>query len=986
MIYLDRMAVDSDCPADLREVLDYEAGVTLMASSRTSQLSTLRDQTLDDARSRFEKFLAEHPRHELASQAAVQLANLLVERGRIRAERAGRPSLLPAQKEKLLAEARGFYGEAHAAFDRARQRYEAALKRAGGTAPEGQLSDNQPQQRQLQSDLLRARLYLATAIYEIGMTYPPGDPQRKAKLTEAAKDYGALYEEFAVRASEPLLAGLYARLWQGQCYRELGKTKKAASIFEELLNQPDDSPAAHELLRQTVLQMMKTLVGPSAKKCAAAIEVYHRWETAARGADETSAEGLAIGYLAAEAHLQQARSLDRGDPKRKKLLAAARRLFRSVGRLPGDHQAEAKAKLLHPLLGNSSDQPEEPADFASARDRADAAKDRMQAAELQEEPQDAAHKPVSPQQRAEEIAQSRAEAIRYYRRALALATDKTPIDDLNLARYYLAYLYWTGHERYDAAVLGEFLARRYPESAVAPQAATIALVAYAELYNQSPSGAAKDFAREHMMAVADHIARRWPRDSAAGDAWITLVHTAVADGNLKVATDYLGKIPADSPRRGEAEVMVGRALWSRWASDVRRDEASRPDRATLNNTLAEAQRLLASGLKRMSTEGQVDAPLIAAVHALAQIYLQQNQPEDAVKLLDAPAIGALTLVRANHPAATRQGYDVEIYKTALRAYVAAKQLDKAEAVMDALEERVARATDAQAGARLTEIYLGLSRELQDMLSALQRQNRTEELAAISRGFELFLTRIAQRRQGNTFASLAWVAGTLTDLGERFDSGAGELPSEARKHYEQAAVVYNKILIRCGKDPRFAPSDASIDSVKVRSAHVLRRLGRFEDAMNRLVDVLRRRNRMVDAQIEAARAYQDWAAATGDAQKYLDAIRGGYPARRKDGSRVNVVWGWGKLASLTLQSQSRPETFHEARYNLARCRFEYAMSLPGEAQKNMLALAEKDIAVTQLLSPTLGGTQRCRDYDQLLQKIQDAQGKEPVGLGTKPLSE
>jgi len=52
MIYLDRMAVDSDCPADLREVLDYEAGVTLMASSRTSQLSPLRDQTLDDARSR----------------------------------------------------------------------------------------------------------------------------------------------------------------------------------------------------------------------------------------------------------------------------------------------------------------------------------------------------------------------------------------------------------------------------------------------------------------------------------------------------------------------------------------------------------------------------------------------------------------------------------------------------------------------------------------------------------------------------------------------------------------------------------------------------------------------------------------------------------------------------------------------------------------------------------------------------------------------
>ena len=116
---------------------------------------------------------------------------------------------------------------------------------------------------------------------------------------------------------------------------------------------------------------------------------------------------------------------------------------------------------------------------------------------------------------------------------------------------------------------------------------------------------------------------------------------------------------------------------------------------------------------------------------------------------------------------------------ALRAYVAVQQLDKAETVMDELEKRVATAADAQAASRLTEVYLGLSRELQETLQLLRRQQRTDELVKVSRGFELFLNRIAERKQGNTFASLAWVAGTFADMAGRFDTGGRTLPPEAK---------------------------------------------------------------------------------------------------------------------------------------------------------------------------------------------------------------
>jgi len=977
VVYLDRMAADPRCPADLREVIDYEAGVSLMAGSRASRLAAPREKSLDDARARFEKFLAEHPNHSRASLAAGQLANLLVERGRIRAERARRPATLAAQRETLLAEAREFYTQAHAAFDKARKQCEAAMAEAGGVAVEGTPAEKK---NQLQGDLLRTRLYLATAVYEIGMTYPPGSRQRKEKLTEAAADYHALYDEFAVRREEPLLAGLYARLWEGRCRRELGDDAKAIAICDELLEKVDgDSLAVRELILQTLVQSLAARVQPRVHCYAEAVDAYVRWEKTARGAEASTPEGLAIQGLAGEAWLEQARAFKKGDPRRAKTLATAHRLLRAAARAPGEHRARAKAKLLDPLLAGRTDSKAEPANFTEAFDRAESARERLQAAESQQQLDRDAGKTEKRAAHERKIAQFRTEAISFYRTALALATAETAVDQINLTRYYLAYLHLEQNDRYDAAALGEFLARRYPESAEAPGSAKLAMVAYAQLYNQSPAGPGKEFARRRMAGVADYITSRWPDGPEAGDARIILVQSAVVGGDLEAARAYLDKFPADSPGRGRAELLIGRTYWSEWVRALQRPSGEPSDPAAVQKTLDQAKDLLASGVRRMSAEGEIDDSVIAAVHALTQIYLQENRPDEAVALLDDPVVGLMTLVHANHPATTRQGYDVEICKTALRAYVAARRLDKAEKVMDVLEQRVAAGGDAAAAARLTAVYLAMSRELRESLELLRAQGRTNELAKVSEGFELFLDRVVRRKQGNTFASLAWIAATFADMAGQSDDD-GKTPSpEAEKYLGRAGDVYRKMLDRCKKEPGFAPSPAAVDGVKVRLARILRRLGRYDEAIDLLVDVLRNRNRMVDAQVEAARVYQDSAENGGDAKKYLEAMMGGTPARRSDGSRVNVVWGWGKLAGLIARSGSRPETFHLARYNLARCRYAYAMTLSGQAKKDTLALAEKDITVTQLLSPTLGGDQRCREYDALLKKIQAALGKQPVGL-------
>ena len=72
--------------------------------------------------------------------------------------------------------------------------------------------------------------------------------------------------------------------------------------------------------------------------------------------------------------------------------------------------------------------------------------------------------------------------------ALRVSNDKTSKDDLNSARYYLCYLDWDAGNLYEAAVLGEFLARNYPDSMPGRQGARIALAAAVRLYAEAQAG------------------------------------------------------------------------------------------------------------------------------------------------------------------------------------------------------------------------------------------------------------------------------------------------------------------------------------------------------------------------------------------------------------------------------------------------------------------------------------------------------------------
>ncbi len=971
--YLDQMSNSPMCPVDLKEVIDYEAGVSLVSASRLANLDA-RQELLDKARDRFQSFLKAHFNHLLASEAGTQLANVLIERGKIKMELAATPGKSPSEKKKLIEEARKHYEDAKKAFIVAEQKVAERLKGFETTRLDEKKEADRIQQRdQARSEFVQAKLYIASATYEIGKTYDPKSKEYKENLQAAAAMYRDLYEKYGT-----LIAGLYARMWEGRAYKDLGDYKTALEIFREMLTLPDEPEAFRLLKNQSLILTLETYTTSSAKNYREAVNRAQAWEQAARGDERSSSEGLAIQYLGGIAALEYAREVGKSDSAFREHVGVARKYLEYVNRIPGEYQRRARETLTAaPEFGTIK--AEEPKTYADAKDRGDYAWGTMVVL-LGKMNQPGTSK-ADLQKLLMEKNQARDEAIKYYQMSMGMKEPDVDMQALNLNRFRLAYLYWDAGDLYRAALLGEFLAREYPQSAGAQKGAEIAVKAYRTLFTEVKPDEDRSFETARINSIAEYIMTLWSGQPEADEALMMLIDTAVDNRAMDQAVGYLDKVPADSPRRGAAELRTGQALWAAYVRTLGQPEEKRPSSSDLDAMLNQAQENLEKGIARMRKpvdEGsQPDYSLVYSVLSLAQILINQGQSEQAVKWLEDPKIGPVTLVNAKSPVTEKEGFQIDVYREALRAYVGAQELDKAEKVMVSLEEAVKAGGDADVNRQLTQIYIRLGHELQELLTRLRVENKVEQMQKVSKGFELFLDKISSRKEGNNFNSLNWVAETYYGLGAGMDPGGKTLPPEAAAYYGKAAKTFIEILQRCKAEKDFAPAPGASTTVMVRMAAALRGMGKYEEAMKLLVSILNEKESRVDVQIEAALTYQEW----GDERPgyYEFAIKGG----QQKGSTY-LVWGWGGIARRVAPFQQYLSTFHQARYNLALCRFNLAQSQSGAEKSKNLQQAELDITRTRQLYPEMGGNEWYGKYDELLKKIQKSLGKEAVGLKTKPV--
>ena len=316
-----------------------------------------------------------------------------------------------------------------------------------------------------------------------------------------------------------------------------------------------------------------------------------------------------IKYLGGEAALEFARGLDPADAdegwRRKEYLKRAKELFTIAARFPGEFRLRAQVKLGDPLLVVGAAFGEAPKTYAEARDLAGIAWNQLQQAGL---------KP-------EQVGQLRAGALRYFRYALAHAPRDVKIDELNGIRSHLAYLDWLDGDCYDAVVLGEFLVDWYPDRPEAQAAAHVALFAYLRLCDEAAAGDDRRFESARLTALAQRITKRWPRTAAADHAWMVLARAAAGSQDLEQTLECLEHIAAGSPRRGDAELIVGQSLWNAYLAAARLPEEQQPTKTKMTKMISESRKLLEDGVRRLrkpvDAGGEVPLPLAGATLCLA---------------------------------------------------------------------------------------------------------------------------------------------------------------------------------------------------------------------------------------------------------------------------------------------------------------------------------------------------------------------------------
>ena len=210
---------------------------------------------------------------------------------------------------------------------------------------------------------------------------------------------------------------------------------------------------------------------PTVKNYAEATRYARQWMAGARSGDPAEPESLRVHYLAGVAALEFARGLRMGDTKRGESLASAQKSLEFVARHVDPWQREAQRMLADPLFGDWLGEASLPSSYAEGKYHGDCAWERMVRAQsiLREQRQpESRTTPEEAARQQQEFRRGRDSALRCYRLALGLASPKVPLEELNALRFRLAYLCWAAGDFERAEVLGEFLARSYPQSNSAP--------------------------------------------------------------------------------------------------------------------------------------------------------------------------------------------------------------------------------------------------------------------------------------------------------------------------------------------------------------------------------------------------------------------------------------------------------------------------------------------------------------------------------------
>jgi len=983
VIYLESLNKRANLSPELKAILPYEEGISLVAGSRSVFDPALRNKQLDTAVAKFTQFIKDNPKHPRAAMANTQMGNVLVERAKVEIERSQKP-INAAKKGEMVEASRKYFAEAQKTFENADKQFEASLEKFPKVIDKKTEYALYEERDQVRMDYMQAKLFAASVVYEYAHAFDPKDPKHKELLLESAKRYEKINERW-----RSYVAGLFALMWAGRSYQEIGDRKKALGLYNELLNlDASGDELVNSLIAQTLRLAISCWIHESEKQYDEAIKQGDAWVEKTR--NDKTVDGLGVHWMLCEANYLKAQGMKVGDKKedqvaKKKILATALKHAKIVAGFENEFRKPAQSRVAE-LSGVEGPADGPPTNFAEARERAQAALENAQVFDNQ-------YKEAKTDKEKTDLAAKRnadqKKAMGYFEMAMNLrhkSEEPIPVDMVNRIRHILCFLNFQRQNYYDAALLGEYLAQRYPSYTGSKQAAKIALASYVFSYNiESPN---RQTDMDSIERVANLIVNRWKGEPEADEALMKLSDIHLSADKTDEAIKALAGISEKSPLRSLADTKAGHVLWSQYIRMSKGIEGELPPEVAQKRK--EAETLLLKGVpamrKLVTAENPPTGTLLTSEVSLSQLFIETNRAPDAVKILETKPMGLLELVDKNDPVTKSGILRGETYKAALRAYVSVNRSDDAEKMMKALDQEYSSKEDAD---RLTRIYVTLGKELERQLSELPEDQKVER-AALLDSFEKFLTRIT-KRPGNNFGTLNWIAETFYALGAGTES-RGQPTKESKSYFAKSSDAFNRIIAEMEKDDKFGPQNTATSPnlrdqhkirLQVKLAVCTRRAGDFDNAIKQLGKILDANPMMLEAQLEAAYSLQAWGAS--DTAKYKAAMIGDLKKTDAKTKRVsNLIWGWSHMSILMQKSAAKNKAlmgyFHEARYNLNYCRYLRAVAekVP-DAKKDLLDSAEKDILTIARLYPDMGGDEWGSRYRKLYSNVMQLNNRTPTSL-------
>jgi hypothetical protein len=550
-----------------------------------------RTSMVAEAKEAFHEFLNKNPTHPRASEAALSLARLSSIEAKAQLNKARRMEVgdddeLKKQQKKEAAEAQPMFLNASKMFAAAAAQIKEKLNDPSLDAFTKQT---------LSREAFDADLAAAINQYYLADTFVASnadDTLKRTKFLEEARDaFGKL-----ARGPESSRTVWIARAWMAETLMDQGKPNDGADEFKYILAAPHiEAEEGKRLVRffQVRRNYIGTLTDRNKDKLAASEKELRAWLTKYGNNRKPTPETFAIRFYLAFTLQMEAdhyKTIKSGEAPARQL-QEAEKLYRALSQTDNDYTARANRNRMYVVRRTLAEADKHATEYRTFEESqmaaliqmsklADAEKALPAAAAAVSKPAEegkalaAISAELKKRKLEHEIKDRKVRIVTLLERARELATDKDSPADVTDNLLRLVYFYRLTNQPYEAAVLGEHIARTVKSAGgKAATAGLISLDGYTTAASklkvgdttdpdklkalQEAAEAARKCDHEKAVVMARYLDEKFPNDTATDAARHRLAVLLVGDKKLDQAFDIITRIRSGYSQLNAARLYEG---------------------------------------------------------------------------------------------------------------------------------------------------------------------------------------------------------------------------------------------------------------------------------------------------------------------------------------------------------------------------------------------------------------------------------------------